>query len=393
MSVKKRKQAKALQDLVRRIPLTNTAGLLIIYFLAANLAGTFELMMEGPAGWWVGLVIGALSGVILFGALQKRLKREEGKFKARLQGMAQKMESSADEEDKSQNKLLDAFEIQYLGGHPGLKVADMPVFGTLEVYEKSLVFKNKTARIKMSLSRLKRVSLEMDRQVRHKKLPSVKLPVMPAFKNGLAKSGYELLRKLQRYVSLDYQDDIGERHLILFYPTLGHPLLGNPPKAKAIKAAIDEPLGKYNKEKKGTKSFAKEGGTGKLKGGTGSLAGTGSPAPAARPEPVPAPEPAPAVVAHAPVAEPDDRRYQVSMVSAGASPEEQAAVAREMARLFGLPEEKALAALQRLPLVIKRNLTESQASELYHSLNATGAQIAVAAMPPAVGAQTPVTPA
>jgi ribosomal protein L7/L12 len=386
VSVKKRKQAKALQDLVRRIPLTNTAGLLIIYFLAANTAGSFELMMEGPAGWWVGLVIGGLGGVILFAALQRRLKREEGKFKARLQGMAQKMESSADEEDKSQNKLLDAFEIQYLGGHPGLKVAEMPVFGTLEVYEKSLIFKNKSARIKMAMTRLRRVSLELDRLVRHKKLASVKLPVMPTFKNRMLKVGYEVLRKLQRYVMLDYQDDIGERHLILFYPTLGHPLLGNPLKAKAIKASIDDPLSKYQKEKKGTKSFAKEGGTGKLS--RPAAAREATPRETVPPE-APRREAAATVPPAAPVgsaAPADDRRFQVSMVSAGSTPEEQSAVAHEMARIFGLPEDKAHAAVQRLPLVIKRNLTEAQAGELYQSLSATGAQIAIEAMSPTVGA-------
>ncbi len=383
MSVKKRKQAKALQDLVQRIPLTNTAGLLIIYFLATNMAGTFETMMEGTTGWWVGLLIGALGGLFLFGAVQKRVQRIESRFKARIQDVAQKMESSADEEDKSQNKLLDAFEIQYLGGHPGLKVGDKLVFGTLEIREKSLIFKNKEARIKMALSRLKRASLEPDRLMRHKKLPNVKLPPMPKLKKRVLKFGHEQLRKLQRYVLLDYQDDMGERHLIVFYPMIGHPLIGNPQKAKAIKAAIDEPLGKYNKDKRGTKSFGKGGGTGKLS--------KAYEPPAAEVEAkVPQAAPAPAPVAARPVtprpvtprpsaAPVSDLRYQVSLVGAGSTPEEQQAVAQQMAQIFGMPLAKAQAAVQRIPLVVKRNLTEAQADELYSSLSAIGARVSVEA--------------
>lgn len=382
MSVKKRKQARALQDLVRRIPLTNTVGLYLVYLVATSVAGQFEYMMGTSTGWWVGLVIGILAGVILFGAFQKRLKRVEGKFKARIQDVAQKMESSADEEDKSQNKLLDAFEIQYLGGHPGLRMSEKLVFGTLEIREKSLIFKNRESRIKMTLSRLKRVSIEPDRLVRHKKLANVKLPPMPTLKHPALKLGYEQLRKLQRYVMFDYLDDMGERHLILFYPMIGHPLFGNPPKAKAIKAAIDEPLSKYQKEKKGTKSFAKDGGTGKL-----SKAQPSRPTPtrdleATVPQAPLAPPPEPAPVRSAPALPMSDLRYQVSLVGAGSTPEEQAAVAQQMAQLFGLPLEKAQAAVQRVPLVVKRNLTEAQADDLYQSLSATGARVSVETMQP-----------
>jgi hypothetical protein len=380
LSVKKRKQARALQDLVQRIPLTNTAGLLIIYFLATNMAGTFETMMEGTTGWWVGLLIGALGGLFLFGAVQKRVQRIESRFKARIQDVAQKMESSADEEDKSQNKLLDAFELQYLGGHPGLKVADKLVFGTLEIREKSLIFKNKEARIKMALSRLKRASIEPDRLLRHKKLAGVKLPPMPTFKKRVLKLGYEQLRKLQRYVMLDYQDDMGERHLIVFYSMIGHPLLGNPQKAKAIKAAIDEPLNKYNKDKRGTKSFGKGGGTGKLsKGYDTSAAEVEAKVPQAPPPPAPRPV-TPRPVTPRPMAAPvSDLRYQVSLVGAGSTPEEQQAVAQQMAQIFGMPLAKAQAAVQRIPLVVKRNLTEAQADELYSSLSAIGARVSVEA--------------
>jgi hypothetical protein len=381
LSVKKRKQAKALQDLVQRIPLTNTAGLLIIYFLATNVAGTFETMMEGPSGWWVGLLIGALGGLFLFGALQKRVQRIESRFKARIQDVAQKMESSADEEDKSQNKLLDAFEIQYLGGHPGLKVAESLVFGTLEIREKSLIFKNKEARIKMALSRLKRASIEPDRLMRHKKLPGVKLPAMPSVKRRVLKLGYEQLRKLQRYVLLDYQDDMGERHLIVFYPMIGHPLLGNPQKAKAIKAAIDEPLNKYSKDKRGTKSFGKGGGTGKLsRAHDVSVAEVEAKVPQAAPPPPAARPVTPRPVTPRPMAAPvSDLRYQVSLVGAGSTLEEQQAVAQQMAQIFGMPLAKAQAAVQRIPLVVKRNLTEAQADELYQSLSSIGARVSVEA--------------
>jgi len=334
-----------------------------------------------------------LGGLLLFGAFQKPLQRIESRFKARAQEAAQKLESSADEEDKSQNKLLDAFEIQYLGGHPGLRVGDKLIFGTLEVREKSLVFKNKESRIKISLARLKRASVEPDRLMRHKKLPNVKLPPAPKLSKSIVKLGYEQLRKLQRYVLLDYQDDMGERHLIVFYPMIGHHLIGNPQKAKAVKAAIDEPLSKYQKERKGTKSFAKEGGAGKS--GTGKLS-KAAPAPAPAPEveatvpqappPSPAPpsppvaSPPPRPVPQGPVS---DLRYQVSLVGAGSTPEEQQAIAQQMAQIFGLPVEKAMAAVQRVPLVVKRNLTEAQADELYQSLSSIGARVAVEAIQPA----------
>lgn len=382
MSVKKRKQARALQDLVRRLPLTNLFGLVIIYFLATNAAGTFETMMEGSTGWWVGLVVGGLVGLILFGAVQKYLQRFESRFKARASEAAQKLESSADEEDRSQNKLLDAFEIQYLGGHPSLKVGDKLIFGTLEVREKSLIFKNKESRIKIALARLKRVSIETDRVMRMKKLPDVKLPPMPKPKQRIVKFGYEQLRKLQRYVMLDYQDDMGERHLIVFYPMIGHHLIGNPQKAKAMKVAIDEPLAKYQKDKRGTKSFSRDGGTGKLSK-TAPLSEPTAQEVTVPPAPAPAqtpPPPPPRLVPQGPVS---DLRYQVSLVAAGSTPEEQQAIATQMAQIFNLPLEKAMAAVQRVPLVVKRNLTEAQADDLYQSLTAIGARVSVDVMQPA----------
>ena len=386
LSVKKRKQARALQDFVSRIPITNTAGLIIIYLAATGIAGQFEFMMEGSTGWWVGLVIGVLVGVIAFGALQKSVRRFEGRFKARLRDVAQKMETSADEDDKTQNKLLDAFELQYLGGHPGLKVSDKLVFGTLEIHEKSLVFKNKDARIKMSLARLRRISLETDRLMRHKKLPNAKLPPLPKFKHRVLKLGHEQLRKLQRYVLLDYQDDIGERHMIVFYAMFGHPLFGNPLKAKAIKAAIDDPFGKYQQEKKGTKSFSKDTGTGKPSKAIGDdvpreAAAMVPQAPPPPPPPSFPPPPSPPVAPRsAPVS---DLRYQVSLIGAGSSSAEREAVAQQMVQLFGIPLVKAQAAVQRMPLVVKRNLTEAQADELYQSLSSTGARVSVEATAPA----------
>ncbi|MNT85044.1 50S ribosomal protein L7/L12 [compost metagenome] len=70
----------------------------------------------------------------------------------------------------------------------------------------------------------------------------------------------------------------------------------------------------------------------------------------------------------------------MSLVGAGSSPQEQQAVAQQMAQIFGLPIEKAQAAVQRIPLVVKRNLTEAQADELYQSLSATGARVSVEAV-------------
>ncbi|MNY60880.1 50S ribosomal protein L7/L12 [compost metagenome] len=66
-------------------------------------------------------------------------------------------------------------------------------------------------------------------------------------------------------------------------------------------------------------------------------------------------------------------------MGAGSTPEEQQAVAQQMAQIFGLPLAKAQAAVQRIPLVVKRNLTEAQADELYSSLSAIGARVSVEA--------------
>jgi len=58
---------------------------------------------------------------------------------------------------------------------------------------------------------------------------------------------------------------------------------------------------------------------------------------------------------------------------AGSTPEEQANVAQQMASLFGIPSDRALAAVQRVPFVAKRNLTLDQAQRLVSALSATGA--------------------
>ncbi|MNY58526.1 hypothetical protein D3C86_1948700 [compost metagenome] len=69
------------------------------------------------------------------------------------------------------------------------------------------------------------------------------------------------------------------------------------------------------------------------------------------------------------------------LVGAGKTPDELEAVVQQMVQIFALPLEKAQAAVQRIPLVVKRNLTEAQAGSLYQSLSTIGAQVTVEAMP------------
>ncbi|MNK97604.1 hypothetical protein D3C87_1179470 [compost metagenome] len=76
-----------------------------------------------------------------------------------------------------------------------------------------------------------------------------------------------------------------------------------------------------------------------------------------------------------------DVQYQVVLVGAGKTPDELEAVVQQMVQIFALPLEKAQAAVQRIPLVVKRNLTEAQAGSLYQSLSTIGAQVTVEAMP------------
>lgn len=360
MSVQKRKQAKALQSLATKLPLTNLAGAFLIWYGASQAFGLGD--GQGFIQWVYGLV-GGVVGMLIFAVLQKYIKAYEHRLKVKAREVAQKMESKLDEEQGGVNKLLDSYELHYLGGHPGwpLKKSE---FGLFDIHEKSIFFKNKTNRIKFQLARIKRVTCEPEKVIRLKKLPAVILPKPKTYKYALLGKVMGELQKRQRYILVDYLDDLGEKHLVVFQPVAGNPLV-----AKAVKEAVDEIHKKIPKEKKGTQAPALQQASDEAlaaaEAATRRAQGRGT-------------APIPPVTGALPAE--GEVRYQVVLDHAGATPEDQAAVANQMASLFGIPSDRALAAIQRVPFVAKRNLTADQAERLVSALNATGGAARAEAM-------------
>lgn len=373
MSVQKRKQAKALQSLATKLPLTSLAGAFFVWYGASQ---AFTLGDEQGMLPWVYGLVGAVVGMLIFGVVQKPIQRYENRWKAKVRELAQKMESKIDEEQGGINKLLDSYELQYLGGHPGWPLTRVE-FGLFDIHEKSLYFKNKSNRIKFQLARIKRVTCEPEKTIRLKKLPAVVLPKPRTYKNALVGRLMAQIAKHQRYLLVDYVDDLGEKHLVVFQPVGGNPLV-----AKAVKEAFDEVHKKVPKEKKGSQApvrqqasdeqlAAAEAASRQAQGmGRGSVPpGTGALAPAA-----------------AVLPSEGELLYQVVLDHAGSTPEEQANVAQQMASIFNIPGDKALAAVQRVPFVVKRNLTQDQGQRLVSALSATGAAARAEAMTPAPSA-------
>ncbi len=370
MSVQKRKQAKAFQNLATKLPLANTAGALLVLYGASQAFGLGE--GQGFVQWVYGLV-GGVVGFLIFGVIQKPIRAYEHKVKIKARELAQKMEAKIDEEQGGLNKLLDSYELHYLGGHPGWPLKDKVEFGLLDLHEKSLFFKNKANRIKFQLARVKRISVEPEKVIRLKKLSTVVLPKPKTYKNAIVGRVMAELVKRQRYVVIDYLDDLGEKHLVVFQAVGGNPFV-----AKAVKAAVDEVHKKIPKDKKGAVEkapglqqasdealAAAEAASRQSQGyrsahaapATGALASSTGTLPAA-----------------------GEVRYQVVLDYAGATPEEQSHVATQMASLFNIPADKAMAAVQRVPFVAKRNLNPDQAQRLVSALTATGASARAEAM-------------
>lgn len=360
MSVQKRKQVKALESLAAKLPLTNLAGALAIGVCAKQ---SFALG-DGVMAWLYGGV-GAVVGLLVYGTFQKRIQQAENRWRAKVRELSAKMESKLDEEQGTQNKLLDSYELQYLGGHPGWLLSGKSEFGTLDIYDKTLVFKNKANRVKLQMARIKRVSAETDKVMRLKKLSDVVLPRPPVVKNPLLARLMAEVRKRQRYLVIDYLDDLGQKRLIVLSAVGGNPL-----KAKAVKEAIEGPLKKIPKEKR------VQGSAGGSSGQTsGFQQATDAQIAAAEAASRRSYEPA------APVAS-DEVRFQVVLEGAGKGPDEQEAIAQQMASLFSIPPDRAVAALARIPFVAKRNVSEEQAEKLVSALTAIGASARAEAMRP-----------
>lgn len=366
MSVQKRKQAKAIQSLATKLPLSSLAGGALVLFGATQAFALGD--GQGFVQWGYGLV-GGVVGLLIFGVIQKPIQRYEHRLKVKARELAQKLEAKLDEEQGGANKLLDSYELHYLGGHPGWPLKDKSEFGLFDLHEKSIYFKNQSNRIKFQLARIKRVSCEPEKVIRLKKLPSVVLPKPKTYKNAFVGRVMAELAKRQRYVLIDYLDDLGEKHMVVFQAVAGNPLT-----AKAVKQAVDELHKKIPKEKKGTQA------PGLQQASDEQMAAAEAASRQALARGRTGTAPMAAVTASLAPSTGGEVRYQVVLDHAGSTPEEQANVAHQMASLFGIPGDKALAAVQRVPVVAKRNLTGDQAQRLVSALVATGASARAEAM-------------
>jgi hypothetical protein len=386
------------------------------------------------------------------------------------QAEAIELNEQGDGKDKSPNPLLDEFGAEYCGGHPNWQVTK-PEFGQIQLYERALVFKNLKNRFRLPLSRVNRITLESQLQLKMRKLGDVLLPSTRVPANPLQRRIVDAYRKRLRMVLIDYTDDQGQSRLIAMWPTRG-----NVRAARQVKEGIDAALTRLGKERNPTTPTARNLQRPPLDPMSGAI-GPNRPLPPNMPAPVrevskdaiaaaqqasqpqssgpsvstvmqdvsaaktcpyckfslkepvvhcsvcglehhegcwkanfgctkectkakaiqgprpevpptadapaaTAPEPAqplpPAPAPHTPAALP--ARFQVVLGDAGKTPEQQDAVARQMAQDFGIELDKVRIVLARLPAVARRNLDEAEARTLAERFRTMGADASVQVM-------------
>lgn len=440
-----------------------------------SLSGVMLLMADMEAG----LPLQALLPLVLagvpkaFAPLELRVVRAIQK-----QAEAIELHEQTDGKDKAPNPLLDEFGAEYCGGHPNWQVT-RPEFGQIQLYERALVFKNLKNRFRLPLSRVNRITLESQLQMKMRKLGDVLLPNTKVPANPLQRRLVDAYRKRLRMVLIDYTDDQGQSRLIAMWPNRG-----NVRSARQVKEGIDAALAKLGKEKnpavgatrpmnrppldplaapsasgrplppampapvrevsKDAIAAAQEASRPQSSGPSISTVmqdvtaaktcpyckfslkepivhcsvcalehhegcwkanfgctkecskakAVAGPAPAADAAAVAASEP---VMAEAPVptaapATPPPQntappasaspppRFQVVLADAGKTPEQQDAVARQMAQDFGIELEKVRVVLGRLPAVARRNLDEQEARTLAEKFSSMGADASVQVM-------------
>ncbi|MBM3266703.1 MAG: hypothetical protein FJZ01_03555 [Candidatus Sericytochromatia bacterium] len=196
-------------------------------------------------------VTGLVVGLIAAGAstmLRKIYDEVEKKISLKIYDMASQIEivEQTDPKDKGgalPNSLLDEFSLNYYGGHPTLKV-DKPEWGSLQVYERAVVFKNLRNRIRMPMSRIAKVSLESHVQVRMRKVADVNLPEAKTSKNPALGKLQQFIRKNQRFLVIDYTADTGESRPLVFWAQGG-----NPQYAKHLKDILDGAIRKAQRDR------------------------------------------------------------------------------------------------------------------------------------------------
>lgn len=347
MSVKKRRQAKALQSLAAKLPLTNLAGGALIAF------GMYEgfSLSEGGLIALAYALIGGVLGLVIYGAVQRPVQSAENRWRVKVREFASKIESKADEEQGGNNKLLDAYDIHYIGGHPGWVLKENRPYGTLEIYQKSLVFKTKNNRIRFGLGRVKRATIEPEHLMQVRKLAGVLLPSSKGLKQPMLDKLLRAAARKRKYLVLDYTDDLGARTTVAFMAPLGNPL-----PLKPVQAAINDALRHAPKEKKkDTRVQASE-------------------------ETIAAAEAA-TLNAMRPAV-----NYQVVIDQAGADDAARAQIAEQIAEQFKAETARVAAALESLPMVARRNLNREQAERWVGILGRIGAVARIEEMDPAARA-------
>ena len=203
----------------------------------------FSIVGGGVPGLVIG-ILGASAGLIL----QKPAQQIEQKISMLIYQKASEIDihEQTDAKDKAgalPNSLLDEFNLRYFGGHPNWKL-DKPEYGSLQIYERALIYKNLKNRFRMPMARVNKITLETHTQVRVKKIENVIVPPSKVHKNKALAKIIEFVRKKQRWLVLDYTDDSGSQRLIVLWPQAGNPRF-----AKQVKDVLDGALRKASKDR------------------------------------------------------------------------------------------------------------------------------------------------
>lgn len=178
-------------------------------------------------------------------AFPKAFRPLELRVVRQLQKAAEAIElnEQSDGKDKTPNPLLDEYGCDYCGGHPNWQVTKVE-YGQLQLFERALVFKNLKNRFRLPLSRVNRVSLESQLQIKMRKLNDVQIPSSTMPRNPVLRKLVESRRRRLRMVLVDYTDDQGQTRLIGMWPPGGNPRM-----AKQMKEGIDAALTRLGKER------------------------------------------------------------------------------------------------------------------------------------------------
>ncbi len=217
-----------------------------VLFGSAVAAGAYVGFSWG--GDIVHVLLMAFLGLVGGAVLKKPFSQVENRISAKLYDMASTIEivEQTDVKDKSApNTLVDEFGLDYCGGHLAWRV-DKGEYGSLQVFERALAFKNLKNRLRMPMTRVNRVTVESLVQVRIKHLPDVFLPNAGVSRNKALAAITTLLRRQQRYVVIDYTDDTNTHRFVVFWPRWG-----NPRYAKQVKDGLDAALKKNQKDRSG----------------------------------------------------------------------------------------------------------------------------------------------